>query len=866
VEIWAITPEGQLVMLHSKAIYGRVSMLQKIRPFGSNVDHLFVGTARFQYFTVVWNPETRQLDTVQSFVDLAEKHMQNSQSRDRCIIDPTGQILVMELFQGILNLVRIVKPKKGKPEYLGTPTQVRIAELKVKASTFLHTETDFPKLAILYDAGKSTPDLRLVTYRVLEAKGQYSDFNHSKDREDDLGDLDIGASHLIPVRKAEEEQKRYIVRNSATAKAQLGGVIIVGETKMTYLDDESKVVVESALDEANIWVAWERYNDLNYLLADDYARLYLLTIVVDGAIVTGMEVRMMGNTTKATAMVNLGNDFLFIASHEGDSQFIRLNITQELASLELLQTIPNIAPILDFTVMDLGGHDGEGTNEYSSGQARLVTGSGVWEGGSLRSVRSGVGLEDHGILADIDDIRGLFSLRSNNNVSRDDILLISLAVQTRVLKFDYDGQIEEVSQFQGLTLNAHTLLARNLPNDYLLQVTTSAVTLIKGSAVEQWNPEAGHVITAASANDETLMLSSNGVTLASFDLTQHLKVMAIQNLENDEQIACIHVPTLMPGIGVVGFWKSGSISILDTSNLEILHSEELRRTNDASIPRNIALTQILPDSLFGPTLFVAMEDGIVLTFNVDKANVSLSGRKSIVLGTQQAQFQILPGTDGLFNIFATCEHPSLIYGSEGRIICSAVTAESATHVCSFDSEAFPNSIIVATASDLKVSQIDTERRTHVKSLHIGETVRRIAYSESERAFGLGCLKRVLYDGDEILRSTFRLVEEVNFREIGEPFEFEPDLLGEEAIECIIRAQLWSAEDGGGMKERFLVGTTWETLDPKFPNQKGRIHVFGVDNNRSPYLIHSEDLLGACRCLAVMGEGRDTKIVAALVCT
>jgi len=283
-----ITPDGQLVMQHSKAIYGRVSMLQKIRPFQSDLDHLFVGTTNFQYFTVVWNPVTQQLDTVQSFVDLAEKHMQNSQSRDRCIVDPTGQLLVMEMFQGILNLVKIIKPRKGKPEYLDEPEQIRITELKVKASTFLHTETNRPKLAILYDAGKSQPDLRLATYRALDAKLQYSTFNNTRDRENDLGDLDIGASHLIPVPKGEAEQKRYIVRNAASAKAQLGGVIVVGETKMTYLDDESKVTVEYALDAANVWVAWERYNDLNYLLADNYSRLYLLTInVAENAIVTG---------------------------------------------------------------------------------------------------------------------------------------------------------------------------------------------------------------------------------------------------------------------------------------------------------------------------------------------------------------------------------------------------------------------------------------------------------------------------------------------------------------------------------------------------------------------------------------------------
>ena len=92
----------------------------------------------------------------------------------------------------------------------------------------------------------------------MDEKKQYSLFNPIKDRENDIGNLDIGASHLIPVPKGEEEQKRYIVRNATTAKAQLGGVIIVGEIKMTYLDDESKAIIECPLQDASVWVAWER--------------------------------------------------------------------------------------------------------------------------------------------------------------------------------------------------------------------------------------------------------------------------------------------------------------------------------------------------------------------------------------------------------------------------------------------------------------------------------------------------------------------------------------------------------------------------------------------------------------------------------
>ena len=856
-------------MMHSKAIYGTVSMLEKIRPAGAKTDHLFIGTMRFQYFTVVWNPDMRQLDTAQEFVDLSEKHMRDSQSRDRCLVDPTGQYMVMELFEGILNLIKIIKPRKGNLNYLDKPEQVRITELKVRSTAFLHTETKRPKLAFLYEDPKG--DVRLATYRIVDEKSSYSTFSPEKGRENDIGDLDLGASHLIPVPKGEEEQKRYIVRNTAAAKAQLGGVIVVGETKFTYLDDESKAVVEYALDEASIFVAWERLDDLHYLLADIYGNLHLLTIIVDGAVVTDMELQSLGKTTKATVMVHMGSGLIYIGSHEGDSQVVRINLDSEDESIVLLQSMPNIAPILDFAVMDMGGRDGETqTNEYSSGQARLVTGSGVFENGSLRSVRSGVGLEDIGILADMEDVRAVFALRSNERSQANDTLVVSFPTETRIFKFDSQGDIEELENFRGVRLDHHTLLAMNISNgDQILQVTQSSATLLGPCGiVAQWHPPEGQQITAASANQSRLLLAANGVTLVSLDIRKQLRELAAQSLGDDDQVACIHVPSAPANIGIVGFWKSGSISMLDLQTLKIIHSEDLRRKDSASIPRDIAMAHLLPVALSGPTLFVAMEDGIVLTFNVDKdvttsTGAALSGRKSIVLGTQQAQFRILPRKDGtgLFNVFATCEHPSLIYGAEGRIVYSAVTAENATYVCPFDSEAYPDSIIVATAENLKISQIDTERRTHVRTLPMGETVRRIAYSPKERAFGIGCIKREVFKGEEIITSSFRLVEEVMFGEMGKPFMLD-DAVGQELVECVIRAELPVAHGNESHLERFLVGTSYLEDDDEKEDVRGRLLVFGVDSSRTPYLVSALVLKGACRRIAIL----DGKIVAALVKT
>ena len=835
-------------------------MLQKLRPRDAETDLLFVGTDRFHYFTVGWDAKSQSLETIDAFFDLNEKHMRDSQSQDRCIVDPTGRFMVVLLWEGVLNVLRMctVKSRKQNIEWM---EQIRISELFIKSATFLHDETGHPKLAFLYQTRTDIPDSKLVTYRLTadDKNTQVSRFE-PRDQIDREDIEDPGAAMLIPVGKGEEDQKRYIIRNAEHARAQLGGFIVVGETRLVYYDDAAKKRVDVALAEASIFVAWAEFDVSHYFVGDDYGNLWILEILLDGAVVTGMQMKKIGVTSRASCLVHLGDGLLFVGSHYGDSQVFLANVPG--LSLTPVQTLPNIAPILDFNIMDMGNREGEGqtTNEYSSGQARIVTGSGVHKDGSLRSVRSGVGLEDIGVLAEMNNVRALFPLRPSGS-SKDDTLLVSFPTETRAFQFSPSGEAEELEEYKGITLDHQTLLAQNLPGDRLLQVTPSGVFILdakSGSSITTWRPVQGQ-ITNVSANDEWILLSVDGKILLSLRIEPDLGQVEHNDLEDRDQVACIHLPPQHPGIGVVGFWKSGSVSIVDLKTLQPLHGESLRRKDDnASVPRDIVLAQVLPPHLGGPTLFVSMDDGFVVTYNVSAADFSLSGRKSVVLGTQHARLQLLPRGDGIYNVFSTSEHPSLIYAQEGRIIYSAVTAEDATCVCLFDAEAFPDSIVVATEKELKMSVIDSERRTHVQSLPMGETVRRIAYSRNERVFGLGCIKREVIDNEEVVTSSFRLVDEVIFKSLGRDFVLDKSPL--EMVEAVVRVEL--KDEHGDPAERFLVGTSYLD-DDQAQDVKGRILVLGIDSNRMPYQVMSRNLKGACRSLAVVGENM---IVAALAKT
>lgn len=631
------------------------------------------------------------------------------------------------------------------------------------------------------------------------------------------------------------------------------GLIILAETSITYLDDVNGGILSIPLEEATQFVAWAQVDNQRWLIADEFGKLRLLTLLLeDEGDVTGWKLDMIGQTSRASVLVYLNDGCVFVGSHQGDSQVVKV---QEQGIIEVVQTISNIAPVLDFTIMDMGNRSGEGqTNEYSSGQARIVTGSGAFQDGSLRSVRSGVGIEEQGLLENMDHAIDIFSLRSSDTSGNVDLLVVSFVGETRLFQFQANGDVEEKAEYRSLSLSEGTLIAANLSKGRLLQVTASWARLIEsesGMVISEWSSSDGYPITAVSANDHNLVLSVKGLEAFTLDLQEDLKVCAKRQFAEEGQIACVHCSPVSSEICVVGFWHSAAVAVLSIDSLETLQkvvvSEEA-----VSVPRSILLAQILPEQ--PPTLFIGMANGEVITFSTNLTNFALSSKKVTVLGTQQASFKALPRSDGLSNVFAMSEHPSLIHGSEGRIVYSAITAEKASCICSFDSEAYPGAIAIATTEDVRIALVDTERTTHVQTLPVGENVRRIAYSPKLKAFGIGTIHRSLRQSQEVLKSHFKLADEVLFKEL-DTYTFND----EELVESHTRADI--REDSGELVERFVVGTTY-LHDEEPESIRGRIIVFAVTSERTLKVITELPVRSGCRALGVISGN----IVAALAKT
>lgn len=808
----------------------------------SGTDHLFVGTDRYMYFTLSWNAETEQLRTEKTCQDLATKSARDTQTGERCLIDPTKKYLTLELYEGVITVLPIAQEprKKGDPEKgtLGDPLECRIEELFVRASTFFQAASPTPKqeplLALLYE--DSQKKVRLKVRKLDYSSGFKGEAGkiELKDVMNSQQELELGASHLLPL------------------DAPAGGLIILGETSITYYEHSENVSIQRPLEEATIFVTWEKIDSQRFVLADEFGTLYLLMVELDSkGKVSGWKLDAIGSSSRASVLVYLDAGRVFVGSHQGDSQVVEIHPQ----SLEVIQTFANIAPILDFTVMDLGNRSSEGPiNDFSSGQARLVTGSGAFKDGSLRSVRSGVGLEDVGLIDAMENITDLFSVRDELGSEHVDILVVSFVDETRLFKFDSTGEVEELGEAIGLWLNEGTLLAANVTNGQLLQITNTRVRLTdlgSGMVVSEWTPIGGGSITAVTANDGYAVVSVGGSLLVVLDLANGLRVLARRLFGMESQVACLNVASTKTEYCTVGFWKSSEVSVLSLFDLMTVHTERLDEEG-LSIARSLLVANVLDSQT--STLFAAMADGNVITYSFDSSDGSLSNKATIVLGTQQATFRALPRGDGVFNVFATCEHPSLIYGSEGRMVYAAVTADKASCVCPFDLEAFPGAIAVATKEDLRIAIIDEERSTHVRGLHVGETVRRIAYSPTMKAFGLGTIKRTLEDGAEVIESHFKLADEMQFNILATWI-----LNNDELVESVMRASL--SDGTGKLVERFVIGTAYLD-DTVSESTRGRILILEVTEDKELKLVTEHEVKGACRCLAMV----DGHIVAALVKT
>lgn len=420
-------------------------------------------------------------------------------------------------------------------------------------------------------------------------------------------------------------------------------------------------------------------------------------------------------------------------NRHGDSQLVKLNtVADEHGSyVSPMETFTNLGPITDICVVDL----------ERQGQGQMVTCSGSFKEGSLRIIRNGIGIQEHACI-DLSGVKGLWALKvgpkttTSNGGSRgfDNTLVLAFFGHTRVLQLT--GEEVEETEIHGFLSDQQTFFCGNVDHAQILQVTPTTARLVHASdqrLVDEWKPPEGKRIGVVACNQFQLVCASANevfyVEIEDGRLVQRAHVTL------EYEVACLDISALhetqqarRSELVAVGLWTNISAIVLRLPDLNVLHTEQL---GGEIIPRSILMT------CFEGTdyLLCALGDGSMFYFVLDQATGALRERKSVTLGTQPTILKTFSSLS-TSNVFACSDRPTVIYSSNHKLVFSNVNLKEVNHMCSLNSEAYPDSLALATKTSIILGTIDEIQKLHIRTVPLGETPRRIAYQEATQTFGV----------------------------------------------------------------------------------------------------------------------------------
>ncbi|GAM28062.1 hypothetical protein SAMD00019534_112380 [Acytostelium subglobosum LB1] len=791
IEIFTLTAEGLKPVL-DVSIYGRIASMKMFLPPGEKQEQLFILTEKYRYCILGYSSERKELITVAS--GNAEGAIgRPAEAGQIGIVDPDCGLIGLHLYEGLLRVV----PFNRETNKYGDSFIMRLEQLQVIDMVFLHN-CPKPTIAIL---SKDTRDARHLSTYIVDLQQQNKELIDGPWTQDSVDD---SSNMLIALPN--------------------GGLLVVGEVLITYMSAVGKSSVPSVTIGHTRLTTYEQVDKDRYLFADDAGYLYLLILVTASSTaknkdISSMKWEPLGETSIASSLSYLDSGVVYIGSASGDSQLISLCSEKDPETdsyIRVLEHFTNLGPILDFCVVDM----------EKQGQGQLVTCSGTFQDGSLRIVTNGIGIAEQASI-ELAGIRGLWALSSGSSGDMHRYLILSFINSTKVLAFS--GEDIEETEIAGFDCNAPTLYIGNPDKDHYLQIATTGIYLVNSSTLmraDLYKPKGS--INLASCNGKQILISQ-GNNLIYIEI-QDQSLVVVKETQLQYEISCLDI-SLLDGFDkatmcAVGLWTDISVRLLSLPTLTEVYKETLGG-------------EILPRSLMFITfeginhLLCTLGDGHLFNFTLDLDTSTLNERKKISLGTTPVLLSKFKLKNNV-NVFASSDRPTVIYSSNKKLLYSVVNMKVASHVCSFNSEAFNDCIAIATDTSLSIGKIDDIQRLHIRTVPLGEMARRITYIEENQCYGVITIRRSDNDPSQV-QNNIKLLNSQTF-DCMSKFELQELEYGWSIVTCRFKTE---------SDALFLVvGTAFHSEKDM---SKGRILVFKIDDNKL-FLVHELPLMGCAYCL------------------
>ncbi|KAH9841501.1 mono-functional DNA-alkylating methyl methanesulfonate N-term-domain-containing protein [Rhodofomes roseus] len=482
------------------------------------------------------------------YVELHDRYARPAEFVTDVLVHSSGRIAVVNCYTGKLKLIKFREGKK--PEVM----DVSIPELYIVALTFLQTESDSYALGILHFNHQRqlqllSRDIDLDNYEISPTPSvtiRSCILPSSTFPETESPPL------LVPVppyASPEAEDDEYDDEEDSR-RSHRGGVLVLGGRKILFIEHESREQQEvkrgkqrrvserlSSGDSKQMLKAKEKEKERDarkakprlrvnwpwseitaccpvdpdgrrFLIGDTYGRLTMLAFTDPPSLL----VVPLGSTSPATSLTYLTSQVLFVGSHFGEPQLLRVSptpvsdvdadtlpvpkgvATVEPAALsagssaakgkgradrdwdmearearegkdgkvvstkgsyvEAVDRWENVAPIVDAAMADLEG----------SGQPQIITCSGGRNSGSLKVIRTGADFQERAVVEGLANVTNIWAIRSRFEDTVDSHIIASTLEETYVFRFDSAESITRLDpSTDGLLASVPTLAIKNIP-------------------------------------------------------------------------------------------------------------------------------------------------------------------------------------------------------------------------------------------------------------------------------------------------------------------------------------------------------------------------------------------------------------------
>ncbi|KAK2722376.1 DNA damage-binding protein 1-like [Artemia franciscana] len=700
LEIFRVAPEG-LKPLKEVSINGKIEAGKLFRRKGNTCDSLFLITQKLDVMIIEAKIVDGNVDLVtKAHGNAADRIGKPSEGGVIVLIDPEARCIGLRLYDGLLKIIPLEKDLLDSEKILITAYNIRLDELQVIDINFLYGYTN-PTIALIH---------------------QNMHGRHVKTHEISLSEKEVAKS---PWKQDNVETEACMI---IPVPEPISGAIIVGQESITYHSGITYVAVAPSILKQAPVCCFAPVDETRFLLGTLAGKLLMLLLDkeerMDGTFnVRDLKVEELGEISIPSALTYLDNGVVFVGSHLGDSQIVRLTTepNDQGTFVTILESFTSLAPILDMVVVD----------SEKQGQSRLVTCSGAQKEGSLRIIRNGIGINEIAAI-DMSGIRGLWSLKLGQVDQFQNCLVLSFVGSTQFL----DISNEEAEDFDSIDLatDEETIYCSNTSSSAVLQVTTVGLRTfdqLTRKIISEWLPPSSDPITAVAGNMEQVV-AAVGRYLFYFEVKpEGALLMGQKELEHD--IACLDVTPIRDmkeksDWVAVGLWTDISVRLLSLPNLVEACREPLGLD---IIPRSVLMTTLEET----PHLFVAMGDGTLLYYVFDPLLPGLGERKKVNIGTKPLILKCFQSKSSR-NVFGCSNHPSIIYSSNRKLVFANVNFKDVLHICSLHAELYPHSLALCTEAGITIGTIDEIQKLHVRTVPMGESVRRIAYQDVTQSFAV----------------------------------------------------------------------------------------------------------------------------------